>query len=193
MMPFVMGDPNSVPPEYQQYWPLVQACGIEASEMGKVGYLSITESEVEPGKTQRRPGIHVEGHPEGSWGGGWGRGGDGKQGLYMGSNQRFSCRAWGVHVEEPGPMGDCEHLREALRIGVVETLFAPNWIYWMTDRTPHESLPTLERSYRQWFRVVTSPVSMWFAAHSTPNRLGIVAPATIITGDKFAAAAQEQT
>ena len=42
----------------------------------------------------------------------------------------------------------------------------------MTDRTPHESLPLKPGQYRQYFRLVTSNVSVWYAKHSTPNPLG---------------------
>ena len=74
-MPFIMGDVNFIPPEYRHYWEMICACpvpddevqaslsgkvsGVE-SEIGEVGYLTIHESFVEEGRTQRRPGVHVE-------------------------------------------------------------------------------------------------------------------------------------
>ncbi|CAK4744617.1 unnamed protein product, partial [Aphanomyces euteiches] len=56
---------------------------------------------------------------------------------------------------------------------------------WITDRTPHESLPLKKTQYRQFFRLVTSQVSHWYADHSTPNPLGILPTTKIIYGNKF--------
>ena len=58
----------------------------------------------------------------------------------------------------------------------------------MTDRTPHESLPLKTGTYRQFFRLVTSRVGLWFADHSTPNPFGIVPDpkiTKIVRGSKF--------
>ncbi|KAI9359317.1 hypothetical protein DFJ73DRAFT_817841 [Zopfochytrium polystomum] len=59
---------------------------------------------------------------------------------------------------------------------------------WMTDRTPHESVPIeVPGTFRQYFRLVTSQVSVWYEEHSTKNELGVVPPETvvIVKGDKF--------
>ena len=56
------------------------------------------------------------------------------------------------------------------------------------DRTPHESLPLPQSGCRQFFRLVTSEVSLWYADHSTPNPLGVQpdpAVTTKVAGDKF--------
>jgi len=77
-------------------------------------------------------------------------------------------------------------MREALS-GPGEELQAGQ-MYWITDRTPHESLPLSERAYRQFFRLVTSKVSFWYKDHSTPNPLGVEPDPTItltVVGDKF--------
>ena len=58
-------------------------------------------------------------------------------------------------------------------------------MYWMTDSCPHESMPLPELTYRQWFRYVTSAVSVWYEKHSTKNRLGIKPNCQIIFDDKF--------
>ena len=55
-------------------------------------------------------------------------------------------------------------------------------------RTPHESLVLPERAYRQFFRLVTSQVSLWYKDHSTPNPLGVEPDPAItrtVRGDKF--------
>jgi len=56
-----------------------------------------------------------------------------------------------------------------------------------TDSTPHESVPMNEHVYRQYFRVVTSNVGVWYSKHSTANRLGVVPPSSceILHDDKF--------
>lgn len=82
-------------------------------------------------------------------------------------------------------MGDVEHLREFLPES--ETM-KPNKMYWITDRTPHEALPLKAGCYRQYFRLVTSQVSVWFEEHSTKNPLGVVPDPTvteIVKGSKF--------
>ena len=45
-----------------------------------------------------------------------------------------------------------------------------------------------EGSYRQFFRLVTSQVSLWYKDHSTPNPLGVKPDPDVtqtVVGDKF--------
>lgn len=178
--PFIMGDPNSLPEEYREYQSLIDACSLPESELGKVGYLTVSESFVAADKSQRRGGVHTEKHPSLSWGGGGWGGRDG--GLYMSSTVGGSCAVWDTYVDTPGHMGDCEHLRDTLGN---ETLLKGSELVWMTDGTPHEALPQKESGYRQFFRLVTSEVSLWYEEHSTANRLGIRPNCEIIKGSKF--------
>ena len=77
LTPLSFYDPNvydnkKLPEFVRPYWPMIKACldpmGTQAwhhiwplpSEAGKVNYLSIQESWVEPGTAQRRPGLHVD-------------------------------------------------------------------------------------------------------------------------------------
>lgn len=200
MMPFRMGDKASIPDEYQQYWPLISACKLHTSELGRIGYLTIHESWVEQGASQRRPGLHVESPvlmlKEGGkfvpniahWGSAWGCHEAG--GIYMGSNVSQSCQIWNSKITQPdllvGPLGSVEHLREALGSGIP---MKAGEIWWLTDLTPHESLPLEEPQYRQYFRLVTSSVGIWYEKHSTRNRLGIEPDPEITEieiADKFA-------
>jgi hypothetical protein len=58
--------------------------------------------------------------------------------------------------------------------------------FWLTDRTPHEALPQTESGHRQFFRLVTSNISVWFGKHSTSNpNVHIPDNVTIIEDDKF--------
>jgi len=109
-------------------------------------------------------------------------------GIYIASNQSNSSRAWDcrVAVDAIGRLGDVEHLR-----GVMPeqgTNLEAGRLYWLTDRTPHESLPLKKGAFRQFFRLVTSQVSLWYADHSTANPLGVKpdpAITRIVVGDKF--------
>ena len=80
MMPFICGytfQECKLPDFIRSYWDLIEMClkhhhsrelqghgpywpGWFPSDIGKVYYLTIQESEVESGKSQRRPGLHVE-------------------------------------------------------------------------------------------------------------------------------------
>ncbi len=46
-------------------------------------------------------------------------------------------------------------------------------LYWYTDRTPYEWLLLKERTEIQYFRLVTSEVSIWCQDHWTVNPLGV--------------------
>lgn len=178
MMPIVMGRKNTIPEEYHGYLPIIEACNFEKDS---IVYLTIHESKVEKGKSQRRGGIHTESfkmmdNENASWGGGsWG----GKEGLYMASTDG-ACRIW-----------DTETSNVDFHGGVLEDLSSidsfkcePSTLYWMTDKTPHEALPS-DVGYRQFIRVVSSNVSQWFSEHNTPNPLGIKPNCPITTRNKF--------
>lgn len=84
--------------------------------------------------------------------------------------------------------GSCEHIRPFLLEDDAETYtLDANQLWWITDRTPHESLPLKEGAYRQFFRyrcelfldsmfvshhsLVIGPIGVWYSQHSTPNPL----------------------
>ena len=108
----------------------------------------------------------------------------------MASTVDNSCAVWNARVSPTavGELGSLEHLRAYLGDGY---RLPAHTMVWMTDGTPHESLP-LEAAAdaaapRQFFRLVTSRISGWYRAHSTANELGITPPpeVPIINGDKF--------
>lgn len=189
MMPFIMGDLNSIPEEYRQYDELIKECPIPESEFGKVGYLSINESFVPAGKTQRRRGLHTDathlGRNGGRHGGGHGgrdKYGTGSAGIFLASNVSNTCCVWDTTILNPGYLGNCEKFRS--KLGKPINLKA-NRLYWIADITPHEALPLNRDVYRQWFRIAGSDLGIWHAKHSTENRLGIQANAKISTESKF--------
>ena len=150
MMPFVVGftfEKSKLPEYVRPYWDMIEAClypemerawnnmwpkGQIPSEKGKVNYLTVQESLVEPGTAQRRPGLHVDspgkvkiknrdddsliegdgssrpyqGNP---WGDGCAHRGQDegivlRGGIYLASSVQSSCRAWNCRVE-PGAVG----------------------------------------------------------------------------------------
>eukprot|EP01103_Thecamoeba_quadrilineata_P007675 TRINITY_DN17521_c0_g1_i1.p1 TRINITY_DN17521_c0_g1~~TRINITY_DN17521_c0_g1_i1.p1 ORF type:complete len:305 (-),score=10.67 TRINITY_DN17521_c0_g1_i1:116-1030(-) len=202
MMPFILGKKSSLPKELQGYWSLISRCPINLEEISKIGYLTIHEELIEKGHSQRRAGLHTESpgilRCDDSkikfstrslpWGGGHYKKPIFYGGIYMASNISDSCRVWNAKIEDMheivGPYGDVEHLRNFLGNG--ETMKSKE-IWWLTDATPHESLPLTTKQYRQYFRVVTSEVNVWYPSHSTSNPTGVVpGPTTLIVqGDKF--------
>eukprot|EP01043_Picozoa_sp_COSAG02_P034852 COSAG02_NODE_2460_length_8797_cov_6.129915_10_plen_418_part_00 len=177
MMPFIMGDKSSLPPALHKYWPLLTSVFENPSEpiyqtemhchefegIGKMGYLTLHETEVEIDSSQRRCGLHTESpgicHNPGSWQPsyckengiskwvGWGGGHLEKDGLsggiYMASTVARSTAIWNCSVVKPEaivPGGDVEHLRHLIQNNELHTPDASRLV-WIHDRTPHESLP----------------------------------------------------
>jgi hypothetical protein len=152
---------------------------------------------VPAGTTQRRPGLHTESsgtvkidrntETHVSWGVGY-RHDSFNGGIFISTNISGSCRiydhVWVNSDAGVGPGGNVEHLREHLGEG---KLVQASQLWWMSDRSPHESLPVEKDTYRQFFRLVVGPVSVWYADHSTPNSLGVTPPddCKIVYGNKF--------
>ena len=132
MMPFIVGETfeSSKLPEFvRPYWPMIKACldpemsrawhhmwpkDLIPSEVGKVNYLTIQESWVEPGTSQRRPGLHVD------------RPGevkikqDNSQTCIEGegSSQPYRFHRWGAGCAHYIPSQDMEDDRFVLRGGI---------------------------------------------------------------------------
>ena len=179
MMPIRLGDYTTIPDFCREYIPLIEACYMDGSEIGKIGYLTIMETDVEPNNSQRRPGLHTEAQgyilEKGKliadrWGGFT------TGGIYLASTVPNSCRIYRCQVDDSliGFQGSVEHLRHHLNKKYSSFSPKANELVWITDTTPHESLPILEKQHRQFFRLVCSQVSMWYEQHSTKNPLGIV-------------------
>ena len=87
-----------------------------------------------------------------------------------------------VPPEMIGYQGSVEQYRPCLG---KSKLMQANEVYWLTDTTPHEALPIASGAQRQYVRLVTNRVSVWYEQHSTKNRLGIKPDARIISTNKF--------
>lgn len=203
MMPFVMGDRKTLPRELQPYYDMIiSMCPIAEEEKGEVMYLTVQESVVKKEETQRRPGLHIEApsasarHQSGDFVAGlehrWGMGmafspDERKGGLYIASNMNNTTAVWDALVDTKlGAVdfhGGIDHLRPY--IGKGKKLPA-GLLVWLTDHTPHEALPQEKDGYRQFFRLVTGDISVWFAAHSTPNpKVPVPSYVKIIGDSKF--------
>lgn len=167
MMPYIQGNSVSVPEEIrQQYGKILDSIYLEE---GEIGYLTIDESFVEPGKAQRAyrakfgRALHTEAcfTPDKlyCWGGTNRWGGspnvliDQDTKVLLINNIDDSCALWdAVHhnTSLDGDIGDCaddypyEHAimmkaGEVHQIGVL---------------TPHESLPIKQGGNRQFVRIV---------------------------------------
>lgn len=163
-------------PEYGEDWEKDKQKSTETQESQQLSTMG-------RGSTQQFNGIHRWGMSLGYLQGG----------IYMASTVKNSCKIWDCQIltdeEEQGDiigaLGDIEHLRGFLPSSQE---MDKDTMYWITDRTPHESLPVQERTHRQWFRLVTSGVSLWFQDHSTANVKGIVPDQNvtkIVKGSKF--------
>eukprot|EP00449_Zooxanthella_nutricula_P063009 CAMPEP_0198584360 /NCGR_PEP_ID=MMETSP1462-20131121/127922_1 /TAXON_ID=1333877 /ORGANISM="Brandtodinium nutriculum, Strain RCC3387" /LENGTH=191 /DNA_ID=CAMNT_0044315777 /DNA_START=34 /DNA_END=605 /DNA_ORIENTATION=+ len=72
MMPFVVGDEASLPEELRHYWPMIMKCcgGDDAfhaefrhdlrPDPEEIYFLTVQETNVQEGTSQRRPGLHVD-------------------------------------------------------------------------------------------------------------------------------------
>lgn len=249
MMPFVFGDKSSLPKEYHGYLPLIEKANFAK---GSVAYLTIHESVVEKGSTQRRPGLHTDGtngelaeslegsslDEQGSWGGGfhggawgggwqrnwdalkakkkskdkkskpeidpkkkkklsesddlveeggWGGGWGGikeSKGIYIASSDG-TCNIYDAYVSNKNVDKHGGTLKESVQNTKCVSA-KPSTMYWITDRTPHESIPVKETTNRQFFRLVSEDIHAWYKKHSTPNPLGIEPKCPIVDVDKFA-------
>ncbi len=167
MLPFIIGDITSIPEKFRLYAPLIKASKPPQSLYGKVGYLTITETEVYIGITQRKKGIHLD----------FGKGGfispkNEGEGIYIANNIEKSCMVWDTLISgsDSSKDGSCEHLRDSLGSG---KFLNPNTLYLIHENCPHESLPMVHNTKRQFFRLVIGEIQEWYEEHSTINELGI--------------------
>ena len=198
MMPFILNDLTTLPTKFRTYDNMIKKCmGLVTNhrkDKNCVAYLTITETKVEKGKTQRRPGLHVE-KPhsipikinmfDSMFGGSFMDGG-----IFMASNLDSTCRIWNAQVESHaiGWEGDVEYLRDHLddvcrqntshtprcRATKSRILTKANHVYWITDKTPHEAVPLSSSRKRQFFRLVVGPLSTWLVFECEARELPVI-------------------
>jgi hypothetical protein len=216
MMPFDLFHPKTTLPEYLHgYIPLIEKCvrfqpQPDDRRNTRIAYLTVDERPAVAGEPQRRGGVHVESPgalrakeiaeksqytPDLSWYHRWGLGSvDGEYvigGIYLASNMADTTAIWNCRVHDTygdiiAPHGSLERCREVL--GPATRTLAAGELMWISDRTPHESLPVLDTTQRrQFFRLVVGEISYWFTEHNTPNPTGYAIPSsvTVVQGNKF--------
>ena len=173
MMPFIQGDSSSLPDEYKSYSKIIDENYLEK---GEVGYLTIDESFVNSGESQRgynSGGINRNVHIEvgryknkNRWGGGndhpWG----GRNQtllkddtmVLIANNISDTCRVWDTKEMSYTNDGDLseyidrypEHTGKMLKSGEVAKI---------SIFTPHECITQKESGNRQFFRIVGKGVT----------------------------------
>ena len=170
MMPYIQGEPESVPMAYRAgYESILSELVIKK---GDIGYLTIDESPVIAGKAQRGcrakygRALHTEvgRHPDKvyAWGGGgWGRSHrvelDRNVQILLANNIDNSCAVWDkVHENTSldGDIGDCS----AMYPYDAAIMLKSGDVYQIGILTPHESLPISVDTNRQFIRIVSSGV-----------------------------------
>lgn len=172
-MPIIMGVHDTLPNDLRCYSPMIDRCGLPH---GETVYLTVYESLVLRGRTQRRSGTHTDATNSLGWGG-WGAGG-----IWMASTDG-DCAAWNLELSADDVDSHGGLVQEP---AMPATKLDKNVLYQISDRTPHRSLEAKESHHRQFFRLVGPEIGGWFVRHSTANPLGIPPKAKVITESKFA-------
>lgn len=209
MMPIKLRDESTFPDFCKPYLHMIRSVRWmqQLLDPDHVSYLTIDESVVEPGESQRRPGLHIErpgrvihggrivkegedGFRELAWGLGMWKSGTQfpVDGIYMASNVTGSCAIYPLQITSPAGVvdehGGIEHMRHLLG---EPKLLDQGELCWFTDTTPHESLPIASDTpvHRSFFRIVVGRISVWYSKHNTPNPTGLAPDAPVSDDDKF--------
>jgi len=172
MMPFIQGEPSSVPSLYAAYSEVIAN---NFFKKGEIGFLTIDESFVEQGKPHRGQraktlrALHTEaGIAPGRtyrWGGpnpGWGRSPHGVTlerdvKVLLASNLDDSCAVWAAEHEDTSDDGDIGHVAHQYPYEDAFLLKAGQ-LCEIGILTPHESLPVTCSTNRQFLRIISSGV-----------------------------------
>lgn len=178
MMPVIQGNGRSLPAELQQYAAILDRLYLPG-EQGELGYLTIDESEVLAGASQRGYGagdrtIHTEaclsgditswGVSEPSWGSTptWG---DESEAVFIDRSLRAiiansvddTCMVWDAEVFDTTPDGDLSHIAGRFPRSEGRLLKAGELIE-IGIFTPHECIKQQKASCRQFLRLVGNGV-----------------------------------
>lgn len=170
MMPYIQGEPDSVPREYDAYSEIVRDVFIRK---GDIGYLTIDESVAHAGRPHRgeraktNRALHTEaGRIPGKlycWGdgGGWGSKHrvtlDRDVQILLANNLDGSCAIWNAVHEDTSLDGDIGHAADLYPYETA-TVMKAGEVRQIGILTPHESLPVKETTRRQFLRIVGSGV-----------------------------------
>ncbi len=163
MLPYIQGDPFSVPDEYAPYREIVRDLFLS---MGEVGFLTIDESPVRRGAPHRGArakygrALHTEAgrHPDQVYvwgGGGWGSSHwvtlDGDVSILIANNLDDSCAVWPAWHEDTSIDGDIGD--QATRYPYEDSVvLKAGDVHRIGILTPHESLPVAADADPETFR-----------------------------------------
>jgi hypothetical protein len=166
MMPYVQGDPESVPDDYEAYRDIISAVYLAA---GDTGFLTIDESPAVKGKPHRgdrarfgralhtEAGLRPHSGQYGWGGGGWGSSPqvalDPDTGILLANSLDDSCAIWDAthpDTSEDGDIGD----KADLYPYADATFLRAGDVHRIGILTPHESLPVAGDCRRQFLRIV---------------------------------------
>jgi hypothetical protein len=168
MMPFIQGDDSSLPDVYKPYAKIINDNYLEK---GEIGFLTIHESFVECGKSQRgynstgiNRNVHIEvgrhetlnywgGSGGSSWGGKYKTLLDDETMVLIANSISDTCRVWDVTEKRFTQDGD---LSDYIDNYPTETgiLLKSGEVAKISIFTPHECIDQIESSKRQFFRIV---------------------------------------
>lgn len=169
MMPYIQGEPASVPDCYSPYADII--CRVFLKQ-GDIGYLTIDESPVEAGQPHRGArakhgrAIHTEAgkRPFGlyGWGGsGWGDSTnvllDRDVEILLANSIDGSCAVWNAEHADTSWDGDIGHCAADYPYESAVMVRAGD-VHRIGILTPHESLPVTASARRQFLRIVGSGV-----------------------------------
>jgi hypothetical protein len=166
MMPYIQGDPASVPEQYHAYSDIIRDAFMDR---GDIGYLTIDESTAHAGKPHRgkraryaralhteagkRPGLFAWG----KWGGSDIVTLERDVEIMLANNLDDSCAVWDATHEDTSLDGDIGHAAEQYPYEAA-TMMKAGEVYRIGILTPHESLPVPQTFQRQFLRIVSSGI-----------------------------------
>lgn len=167
MMPYIQGEPDSVPDAYRDYADILRQAVIKR---GDIGYLTIDESVATAGKPHRGKrakfarALHTEaGRRRGlyAWGNPWGGRDmvlldDGVE-ILLANNLDDSCAVWDATHADTSLDGDIGHVADQYPYDTA-TMMKAGEVHRLGILQPHESLPVRESVNRQFLRIVSSGV-----------------------------------
>ncbi len=169
MMPYIQGDADSVPEEYQPYREILNTVFLKK---GDLGFLTIDELPLNAGAVHRGAraahsrALHTEAgrHPDQvyQWGGGhWGHRAevllDRAVRILLANNVDDSCAVWDVEHEATSLDGDIGHAASEYPLQAA-TMIKAGEVHNIGILTPHESRPVARPCKRQFLRILSSGV-----------------------------------
>jgi len=160
MMPFIQGDSSSLPKEYRSYSDIIDNNFLER---GEIGFLTIDESFVNGGESQRgynskgiNRNVHIEvgiSEKRFAWGGSPRTLLNDNTQVLIANNISNTCRYWDAIEKSYTKDGD---LSEYIDRYPEETgiLMKKGEVAKISIFTPHECISQKEPAYRQFFRIV---------------------------------------